>query len=277
MFAQTGRPYPWHGMRAIHTFDNGVKVYDDHLLPIQRDRYRVHNVHESEEEELFIRIIRALTPGETFLNIGAAIGYYPLLARRLSGSLHIHAVEALPRHRSLFLENIRLNAHTPEEFTIHPEAIAAGNGHAELMDRSFGSGLLARGSGPEERSMRGKIKALLHGWGIRRDPRRITVPTLTLDSLLERLPDRRAGLCQMDVQGFEVDVLTSGSTAMREARIGSFLIGTHSARLHAQCIELLRHYSYSIDFDEQDTQTQPDGIIVASKGRDLGALSAIQG
>jgi hypothetical protein len=32
----------------------GVKVYDDHLTPVQKERYKKANVHEAEEEDLFI-------------------------------------------------------------------------------------------------------------------------------------------------------------------------------------------------------------------------------
>ena len=73
--------------RAAHTFDNGIKVYDDHLLPLQRERYKKHNVHEADEEEHFINIIRSLPPDGVYLDIGAAVGYYAMLARRLSPPL----------------------------------------------------------------------------------------------------------------------------------------------------------------------------------------------
>ena len=45
--------------RAIHSFDNGVRVCDDHLLDEQRERYRKRNVHEAEEEDIFVDLVRA--------------------------------------------------------------------------------------------------------------------------------------------------------------------------------------------------------------------------
>ncbi len=62
--------------RAIHTFDNGVRVYDDHLLDEQRERYRKHNVHEAEEENIFVDLIHRIPANGCFVDVGAAIGYY---------------------------------------------------------------------------------------------------------------------------------------------------------------------------------------------------------
>ena len=86
--------------RAIHTFDNGVRVYEDQLLEEQRARYRKRNVHEAEEEEIFVDLIRRLPPDGCFVDVGAAIGYYLILARKLSPRLTIHGVEPLERHRA---------------------------------------------------------------------------------------------------------------------------------------------------------------------------------
>ena len=67
--------------RKVHEFDNGVRVFDDHLMPAQRERYRKRNVHEADEEDLFIEVVSALPDDGCFVNIGTAIGYYAILAR----------------------------------------------------------------------------------------------------------------------------------------------------------------------------------------------------
>lgn len=89
--------------RQIHMFDNEVRVFDDQLTPGQRDRYQIRNVHESEEEDIFVELIRAIPADGCFVNIGSAIGYYPLLAKKLAPHLTIHAVEPPERHRVFFL------------------------------------------------------------------------------------------------------------------------------------------------------------------------------
>ena len=81
--------------RKIHKFDNNVRVYDDHLMPVQRQRYMIRNVHEADEEDLFIKIISSIPENGYFVNIGTAIGYYAILAKKLSPRLNIQAVEPL--------------------------------------------------------------------------------------------------------------------------------------------------------------------------------------
>ena len=91
--------------RQVHVFDNGVKIYDDHLIPPKRARYRQRNVHEADEEDIFVTLIRALPADGCFVNVGAAIGYYAVLARRLAPGLTIYLVEPLWRHRKFLAED----------------------------------------------------------------------------------------------------------------------------------------------------------------------------
>ena len=125
--------------RKIHQFSNGVKVYDDHLIPVQRERYNRLNVHEAEEEQIFIDLIHAIPAEGCFVNIGAAIGYYPLLAKLLAPTLSIYAIEPLQRHRKFFDENIILNGFSPADFIIYKEPIASSDGTAMFVDNGYGS------------------------------------------------------------------------------------------------------------------------------------------
>jgi FkbM family methyltransferase len=233
--------------RKIHTFDNGVKVYDDHLIAVQRERYQKRNVHEADEEDIFVEIIRDLSPHGCFVNIGCAIGYYAFLAKRLTPGLTIHAVEPLRRHREFFLENIRLNGFRSEDFIIHPEGISLSGNTATFRDLGYGS-VIHHHTGPEA-----DLKNML------------IIPTKTLDNLIEPI-SRAVDLVQMDVQGLEADVLRGGLRSLQTGRVMTFLIGTHGAKIHQECMDVLSSYGYLIEFDEKNPQEQPDGIIVASKG-----------
>ena len=95
--------------RAIHTFDNGVRVFEDQLWEGQRARYRKRNVHEAEEEDIFVDLIRRMPRNGCYVDVGAAIGYYLILARKLAPHLEIHGVEPLERHWHLLRENLALN------------------------------------------------------------------------------------------------------------------------------------------------------------------------
>lgn len=233
--------------RLVHVFDNGIQVYDDHLLSIQRERYKRRNVHESEEEDVFLRILRSLPPDGCFLDIGSAIGYYPLLAKRIAPGLDVHAVEPLELHRRQFLENIALNDLNSRDFTIHEEAISSSVGRARFLEEGYGSGIQRPSSTTRTDS-----------------PRVLEVRTTTLDRLVERI-GRRVDLCQMDVQGHEVDVLEGSRRTLESRGITTFLIGTHSPRLHRRCAALLTDHGYEVLHDLYDTREQPDGILAATR------------
>ena len=254
--------------RAIHTFDNGVRVYEDQLLDEQRERYRKRNVHEAEEEEIFVELIRRLPPDGCFVDVGAAIGYYLILARRLAPRLTIHGVEPLERHRRFLRENLLLNGLTVDDFVIHPEGLTSSAGSETFMDRGYSSRLTAGGE-KKKVSLSTRWKHFLESIGLRK-PKNVvlTIPTITLDTFVGRL-GRSIDLLQMDVQGLEVEVLKGAIESMRTGAVKAFLIGTHGwARgltLHEDCGELLRANGYTIEIDQPNTKNQPDGILVARK------------
>jgi FkbM family methyltransferase len=283
---------------AVHTFDNGISVFDDQIAPVQRERYSVRNVHEAEEEELFLEIIRSLEPDGLFINIGSAIGYYVMLGKRTAPGLSVHAVEPLARFRRHFLENLALNGFAREDFTIHEEAVCGSVGTATFVDRGFGSSIEsgsvesgrgathADGERKSHQLPRRLFRGIFRRLGLKRRgklaktkipkittvpdiaavPEITTVQTITLDVLVAKIGGPVA-LCQMDVQGLEVDVLQGGRKTLANGSVNTFLIGTHSPALHRDCLNLLRANGYVIEFEQQETVDQPDGIIVASKGK----------
>ncbi|HEY3663508.1 MAG TPA: FkbM family methyltransferase [Chthoniobacterales bacterium] len=254
--------------RAIHTFDNGVRVYEDQLWPGQRARYEKRNVHEAEEEDIFVDLIRKLPPEGCYVDVGAAIGYYLILARKLASRLAIHGVEPLERHRRLLSENLLLNGLTDNDFTIHPEGLTSSEGSQAFLDRGYSSKLAPAG-GNEMVSLSRRWKGFLEAIGLRR-PKNATIliPTITLDSLVRRI-GRPIDLVQMDVQGLEVEVLKGASESMRSGAIRTFLVGTHGRvlglTLHQECRQLLQANGYAIEVDQPDTKEQPDGVLVAHK------------
>ena len=209
--------------RAIHTFDNGVRVYDDHLLDEQRERYRKRNVHEAEEEEIFVDLIRRIPADGCFVDVGAAIGYYLILARKLAPSLTIHGVEPLARHRAFLRENPALNGLPVDDFIVHSEGLTSSEGSETFMDRGYGS-RLPRNERDRRVSLSTRWKHLLERIGLRRPKRGsqvMTIPTITLDLFVRRI-GRPVDLLQMDVQGLEVEVLKGGTQSMATRRCTRF-------------------------------------------------------
>jgi FkbM family methyltransferase len=257
-----------HDHRAVHVFDNGVRVYDDHLLPVQRERYRKRNVHEASEEDVFVDLIRRLPAAGCYVDVGCAIGYYPLLAKRLAPGVTVHAVEPLARHRKCFLENARLNGLSDSAFVLHPVAVSSDDGEAKLLDQDYGSALV-RGTtkAPPAGGVIGRFLARLGllRHSAAREQRGGFVRTTTLDALVAKI-GRRVDLVQMDVQGFEIDALLGAPRSLRSGAIRTFLIGTHGAEVHGRCERLLSRSGYAVGLSLPEAPDQPDGILVASKG-----------
>lgn len=254
--------------RAIHTFDNGVRVYEDQLWEEQRARYEKRNVHEAEEEDIFVDLISRLPADGCYVGVGAAIGYYLILARKLAPRLAIHGVEPLERHRRLLRENLFLNGLTESDFTIHPEGLTSSEGSQTFMDRGYSSRLAPVGE-KQKITLSRRWKSFLETVGLRRAKNAtLTIPTITVDTLVRRIGGA-VDLLQMDVQGLEVEVLKGGWESMRSGAVRTFLIGTHGRMvgltLHEECREILQAEGYAIEVDQPDTKEQPDGILVARK------------
>lgn len=252
-------------MSAIHQFDNGVKVYDHHLTPRQRKRYQQINIHEPREEELFVNIISSLGRGDCFVSVGSAIGYYPILARKINPAMPVHAFDPLKLHRQRFEENILLNDLRVEDFSIHEKAVAFADGLSTFLEQTFGSVVV------DSFSLAGAvtyfkiiIKKMLTLMGIRHfQVGASTVQTVSLGTLI-KIVDQPIGLLQMDIQGVEAAVLGGGTAALASHHIKNFLIGTHGARIHDECVDILRRSGYQIVIADKEVENQPDGLIHAT-------------
>jgi FkbM family methyltransferase len=258
--------------RKVHEFDNGVRVFDDHLMPAQRERYRKRNVHEADEEDLFIEVVQALPGNGCFVNIGTAIGYYAILARKLAPQLRVHAVEPLHMFRQFFLENIVLNDMSGDDFIVHATAVGALNGPVAFVEKGYESQLLASDESSWQklqRNLKNVARGILGWLGVQRYAEGMGQKTVsecrTLESLL-RETGGKADLVSMDVQGLEEDILRGSPGVLERADVATFLIGTHGDRLHRHCLQLLQEHGYQVEYEEADTPGQPDGIIIASKG-----------
>jgi FkbM family methyltransferase len=231
------------GQPAIHTFDNGVRIHDHHLLDAQRARYRTRNVHEAVEEDVFLEALAGVPPGGIFLNVGTAVGYYVILAKLKRPDLTIHGVEPLPSQVERFKENLPLNRFCLADFQLHEIAIAAKEeAEAQLLDDGYGSRLL----GPAEPA-----------------PGRIARVRTTTLARLCRTIGPRIDLVQMDVQGLELPILDKFFSSPERSGISTFLVGTHGGMIHASVIDLMKQNGYAVTFECARPPGQPDGIVLA--------------
>lgn len=230
--------------QATHTFSNGVSVYRHHLLATQLERYAEENVHEADEEQHFIDAVHSLPRGGVYVDVGAAIGYYIILASLLRPDLTVHAFEPLPTHREQLAANLRLNGlGDAASIVVHPEAIAAHPGTRRFEDLSFGSRLAPGG-------WRDWIKPST----------RLLTDTTTLDLFAA---DKELALVQIDIQGFETEALQGARESLSRKAIGIMIVGTHGSRVHNACKDILLAHGYSITVDQPAPRNQPDGVLVA--------------
>ena len=122
-----------------------------------------------------------------FLDIGANVGFYSLALMTVNNDLMVDAFEPQPNVFKRLLENVKLNNFSS---SINIHNIGLGNKEGELtmfVPRLTGTSGASFYDLHEEEGDSIKIK----------------VPVLTLDSILESMPD----LLKIDVEGFELNVL----------------------------------------------------------------------
>jgi FkbM family methyltransferase len=219
----------------VHVFDSGVRVYQSHISQVQAARYRHTNLHEPIEEAWF----RRLTQGSLafrFADVGAGIGYYSILLKRLRPSAEVLCFEPLRMHAQYLAMNLSLNRIEATAVQIFPHAVSDRVGRQAFHEEDFGSRLLSQCATPSS-----------------------VVDTTTLEAIVDT--SGPIDLVKIDVQGDERRVIAGAGRARTQIR--SWLIGTHSLQLHRECLAEMRAAGFNILFEEPAPAQQPDGLIVA--------------
>ncbi|GMV18745.1 MAG: hypothetical protein AMXMBFR56_69690 [Polyangiaceae bacterium] len=149
-------------------------------------------LHEFEEMAFVTHLLRA---GDLFLDIGANIGSYTVLASAVAGA-HCLSFEPYPATFRRLEDNLRLNA---LEHLVTPRRLALGEAVGELQ---FTASLdtVNHVLTPNETSATDSV----------------TVPVATLDAeLCERVPT----VIKIDVEGYETSVLNGASKTLGEGSL----------------------------------------------------------
>lgn len=238
--------------KEIHVFNNGVKVYSEQLLELQKKRYNYYNLHEPEEESIFLEFINSIKVDGTYVSVGSAIGYYPLLAKLNRPNLNIYAYEPLKMHRKYFLKNIKLNGFSKKDFKLYHYGISSSDGLRYFKKNNYGSFI------ENKHKKHGAIYEycmLLNGSCIK---------TITLKTVLDQIKNN-INLIQIDIQGHEKEVLYASRDILSGYNIEKIIIGTHKKEIHEHCLSTLELCGYNIVYNNFETKKQPDGILAGVK------------
>ena len=152
--------------------------------------YAANLIHEKATTELFRKVIRQ---GDVIVDLGANIGYFTLLAARLTGSKgKIFSFEPEPKNYNYLLKNIEINNYN--QVVSLQKAVSDRNGKTKLYICDYDSGhhTINKYEG---------IKAYSRGRPTREQF--IDIETVTLDSFLEGKTDH-VDVIKMDVEGAEM-------------------------------------------------------------------------
>lgn len=233
----------------IFRFDNSIAVPRKWLTRHQIKRYKSNTLgilHEPEEEGHFLEALDSLTESGAYINIGAAWGYYSLLAKKTRPEIDVFAVEAHPKMCSRIMEGSMINGVTG--ISVLNSAVVGKDGLNDgPMKIKFGYGASVRSANSSD------------------DADSMVVQLVDLASLLGSVPNSEL-LVSMDVQGAEEGICRDlAADPNISERISSIIVGTHGADIHESCKASLEEAGFSITLDDKDPLEQPDGIILASR------------
>jgi FkbM family methyltransferase len=162
-------------------------------------------------------ILREVRPNSVFWDIGANVGFYSLLASKLVASGKVYAFEPAPRNLSYLRRHLTLNRVTNVEVLELAVSDRDGISPFEIEE----SGFMGR----------------LSGGG------KITVPTTTLDSLVEAGRVLPPDYVKMDIEGAELQALHGAARTFQRFHPVLFL-ATHGKDIEKECRHLLESWGY---------------------------------
>ncbi|MGC4081741.1 MAG: FkbM family methyltransferase [Vicinamibacterales bacterium] len=139
-----------------------------------------------EYEPATTALIRSrLAPGDTFVDVGANIGYFTVVGARAVGRTgHVVSFEPVPAVRSALAANLALNG--IRDVDVRTEALSSGEGETAIF------------TGPSSDTGLASLRPLSDGGTL-------TVRKCRFDDIVDRR--RRVRLVKIDVEGAETEVL----------------------------------------------------------------------
>ena len=161
--------------------DGDIAIELDLSVPSMRPLYFLYDI-SSMLETVLIR--RLLLPGDVFVDVGANIGYFSLIAAKYARQ--VVAFEPSPMTRPYLRRNLELNPALASRVTVHSLALSDHCGSAEMFNPPDYPGMAALRPTGQEREV---------------------VESVALDTMDHALVDQRVSFIKVDVEGGELDVL----------------------------------------------------------------------
>lgn len=175
-------------------------------------------VLDTYEKDTTLLVERILKPEMLFIDIGAHVGYYTLVAARQVGSQGtVHAFEPEPCNYELLVENIRLNDYT--NITTHNLAVSSKSGPSNLFVSSLDSG-----------------RHSIYDHGL---PKKdvVSVNSVAMDDFFESAGWPEADLIKIDVEGAENVVLKGMTGALQRSKILRLIIEFNPALMQSSGVD----------------------------------------
>lgn len=217
--------------REVARMASGFQMYVDLRESYERRMY--FSGHYAPHLTRLVK--RFLAPGDTFVDGGANIGYFSLLAaKRVGKQGSVHAFEPIPQTFQALQENIHLNGFTQICANCQALSEKAGELCFELpVDAASGNGL-------------GRLATVVP---LGRGPA-VTVAAGTLDAYADQANLSFIKFIKLDLEGSEVAAIKGMRTLLNEHRIGYLVCELNTVLLDALAIPhatmrlMLQEYGY---------------------------------
>ena len=200
-------------------------------------------------------LLRYLRAEDSFLDIGANIGVYTLLAASKIHSGSIYSFEALPKNYTRLQENIKLNQF--KHVKTYELAVSNQTGTVALN--------LAEGD---------SMPFITHT----ATDKTITVPTDTLDNLLQNQPLANLTLAKMDIEGAEILALKGALSLLKQQRPHVWILEVNDTvsnfgHQKQDLIDFLNSYGYNLYHYSADTNQLSPITVEEKKGNNVLAIA----
>jgi FkbM family methyltransferase len=209
-------------------------------------------LYDYDEMNFLLRYLRA---EDSFLDIGANIGVYTLLAASKIHSGSIYSFEVLPKNYERLKENLKLNKF--EQVKTYEIAISNQTGTVALN--------LAEGD---------SMPFITHS----ATDKTITVPTDTLDNLLQNQPLANLTLAKMDIEGAEILAFKGALSLLKQQRPHVWILEINDTvsnfgHQKQDLVDFLNSYGYNLYRYSADTNQLSSVSIEEQQGNNVLAIA----